>query len=515
MGPGSGKTQIAKLRIEAELARSPSKKIWFSAPSVVLAHQQYRFLSRQLPAYQFKLITGHDNPEHWDFNLWGRALLNVQVIVSTPVILEQALNHVFVSLKDLSLLVIDEAHHCVGRASGKSTMINHYYPLLDSAPDQVPHILGLSASPITKKRTTEVLELEKNLNATCMSPIQQVEEYASFVNVAELVLLLPPPASRPTSTWLKALSVAVSSVDVEHDPLIAYLRLRNSPASKQKLENYIAKGRSPAIEELKKFYRSCEDTDKTLGSWACEMYIRISLIRVLKQAQSTPPINDLGTPRRPEDICFIAEALRPLAEQILAKQYAEPPQKALSAKVDELIRYLDREFESDLRILVFVKTRVTAWCLTEIINTHALLQIRYSAFCFVGVSNPNHGSVFDFANLRTQQDNLEAFRKGDLNVCVATSVLEEGVDVPAMNLVICFDERPNFRSFIQSRGRARKRGSRFVLFPEAIEKKQKWTTLEAEMQAECEKAHEALKSRHFIEDQEEEGGEVYRVEVTG
>jgi len=36
MSTGSGKTQVAKMRIEAELERSPGKRIWFTTPSVVL-----------------------------------------------------------------------------------------------------------------------------------------------------------------------------------------------------------------------------------------------------------------------------------------------------------------------------------------------------------------------------------------------------------------------------------------------------------------------------------------------
>src|ERR1700761_9528610 len=93
MATGSGKTQIAKLRIEAELERSPDKLVWFTAPSVVLAYQQYRCLSQQLPAYQFRLITGMDNAEYWTtLDIWNKVLHNIQVVVSTPAILEQALN---------------------------------------------------------------------------------------------------------------------------------------------------------------------------------------------------------------------------------------------------------------------------------------------------------------------------------------------------------------------------------------------------------------------------------------
>lgn len=50
-----------------------------------------------------------------------------------------------------------------------------------------------------------------------------------------------------------------------------------------------------------------------------------------------------------------------------------------------------------------------------------------------------------------------------VNVIIATSMLEEGLDVQACNLVIRFDPAPTVCSFIQSRGRARMQSSDFVL----------------------------------------------------
>lgn len=53
-----------------------------------------------------------------------------------------------------------------------------------------------------------------------------------------------------------------------------------------------------------------------------------------------------------------------------------------------------------------------------------------------------------------------------MNLLVATSVAEEGLDIRQCNVVIRFDLAKTILAYIQSRGRARKPGSDYILMVE-------------------------------------------------
>lgn len=60
---------------------------------------------------------------------------------------------------------------------------------------------------------------------------------------------------------------------------------------------------------------------------------------------------------------------------------------------------------------------------------------------------------------KRQTQIVNKFHKRELNLLVATQVVEEGLNVPACNLVIRLDSITSYPSFIQSLGRARKQGA--------------------------------------------------------
>lgn len=61
---------------------------------------------------------------------------------------------------------------------------------------------------------------------------------------------------------------------------------------------------------------------------------------------------------------------------------------------------------------------------------------------------------------------INRLRRGVINVVIATSVIEEGVDVQSCSFVVVFDQILSIKSYIQMKGRARQEKSKFFLFQE-------------------------------------------------
>ena len=86
-------------------------------------------------------------------------------------------------------------------------------------------------------------------------------------------------------------------------------------------------------------------------------------------------------------------------------------------------------------------------------------------------------------NLTHQLKIIDEFKQKKLNILISTSVAEEGFDMPECNLVISYNEIQNIQSFIQMRGRARKKGSKFIIMVPKHKKKQMKDRLEMFLKA--------------------------------
>lgn len=62
---------------------------------------------------------------------------------------------------------------------------------------------------------------------------------------------------------------------------------------------------------------------------------------------------------------------------------------------------------------------------------------------------------------------LRKFRAHETNLLIATSIVEEGVDIPKCNLVVRFDLPTEYRSYVQSKGRARAPVSNYIMLADS------------------------------------------------
>ncbi|KAJ4405537.1 Dicer-like protein 2 [Neurospora sp. IMI 360204] len=452
MDTGSGKTQVAVLRIARELEQS-DKRIWFLAPTVALARQQHQVLQSQIPSAKAILLCGKDGVDSWSEQaVWDAILLNVRIVVSTYQILSDANAHGFVGLDSLSLIVVDEAHNCNGSHPVSRLMTEAYLPA-KRAGLPVPSILGLTASPLMSNNLDDIEKLEQVLDAVCRTPTKHREELLAHANRPEMLVVSygdsEGPGAEPTPTDLMIrFREAYHGLDISKDPEVLFLKAQHTERARERLRQAFTKKDTVAHKEMRGVYNRAVLLCREVGPWAADYYLSRAISQMLAELECEPPAH----------FRYIGEALGSIPIPAISE---EPNQ--LSPKVQTLLQVL-ASHEQDPVGIVFAQERVMVSIVTHVISTHPLTKDRYRTASMIGTARVP-GKTKNYKDMTKKEDmtSLEGFREGRFNLLVATSVLEEGIDVPICNLVICFDEPLNIKSFIQRRGRARMGSSTLYL----------------------------------------------------
>lgn len=518
MDTGSGKTHVAIFRILAELERSnPTKLVWFMSPSVALSQQQYQVLSETLPEYMVKTLLGRDGIDKWrDQRLWDAVLTNVRVVVGTPAVLEQALTHGFVHMSRLSLLVFDEAHRCI-KGGPMNTIMANFYHVAKNRGESTPHILGLTASPVMSAKPGDLEQIEWNLDAKAITPKRHRSELELYVHPPEITCVQyssdTTAGEHTFSSMCSALNHAVRSYDLSTDPYIVELVDLGDERSKRALETQAEKPNTFVYKQLKALRQRSNALLEQLGPTAADWYIQRCIERFRQSIQvDTPVLLDVAEKER-KHLANIFENLSPSSSN-------ETGRYIVTDKVSSLINMLKQHVSPSLRGLIFVEQRAAVHALAHLLRQEPSINEWFSIGTFVGLSNIyNKTPVADLAAAKDQQQDLIGFRDGTLNLMIATNVLEEGIDVTACNLIICFDPPKNLVSFVQRRGRARQRDSKYVVFLGTDEFKadpSKWQYLEAKMKQAYMDELRALPGSEPEEDDENDlESKVYRIDSTG
>ncbi|KAJ5471839.1 hypothetical protein N7539_008782 [Penicillium diatomitis] len=404
-----------------------------------------------MPAVSMRALTGDDGVDCWSNQaIWNRALEGMKVVISTHAVLADALTHGFIKLNQLALIVFDEAHHCMKSHPGNRIMRDFYHKA-KSENVAVPSILGLTAAvDVTKIRYAEsysgsghltndfIRQLEQNLDASCRAPLVEQQELTAYDSQRNFTKI--------AYTQIQDDSVNLPSSLHKLGILIEALKEQN--------------GRTVPTDLLK-IPRKAHAIWAQLGIWALRHYINIKIPYVSHYiAVHEECLSDRGAD--PESTALIACLRSDIEGHVL--HLVEPGN--ISNKVEALISFLLEKFSPDFSGIIFVRERITATADSE---------------------SWAKNDAWSFEKTETV---VSHFRSGLKNLIIATSVLEEGIDIPACRLVISFDSADNMIAFIQRRGRARHRVSEFALMEaigvESISMRSKlWGELEKQLQGIC------------------------------
>lgn len=445
-----GKTIVAVLVASDRLEKVKNSKILILSPSKPLAIQ-HESSFKEFLTVPCTSITGavktDERVKRWEES---------QVISATPQTVESDLLNGRYSLKDVSLIVFDECHHAVGSYS---------YVYLASRyvkESKFNLVLGLTASPGSDK--SKIKEVCENLfiqNIVVKSEDDDdVRPYFNPVKIdwvkvkmSEELEKIKESVNKALKIRLKGLknmgvikTVSVSKVDI--------LKARG------RVQNRIGRSANPpkecfqAISVLSAVINIQHSLEliETQGVSTFNKYISRLRKKKTKAAKSLLLDDNFGRAVR---LAFDAERngwehpkLRKLTNILKKELSVDSKQTKLQST-----RYVKNIDENSSKIIVFTQYRDT---LEMIHNKLEKEGIKSAKFFGQAAKDGEKGLT-----QKEQKNIIKSFKKGEFDVLISTSVAEEGIDIPAVDLVILYEPVPSEVRMIQRRGRTgRKRTGR-------------------------------------------------------
>ncbi|PVG02206.1 hypothetical protein CPB86DRAFT_614430 [Serendipita vermifera] len=465
---GTGKTLISamvirsrmpleKMKYDGDPTPSNKRVALFLVPKVPLVEQQRAFLESNT-GLKIRGYTGAMGVDYWDRTAWIAEFMACDVLVMTPQIFLNILRHAHWNMNQVSMIVFDEVHNCKGRSPEAQIMVDHYHTL-DPTRER-PKILGLTASPIfnVKNPADALQKIERLTDSKVFVVKTKVDELVRFTFQAEDKIIDYP---RTPSVF----------------PLYAKPSLWQDLHDKRLLPNdLLFPHKASSFGGIDtKWYRELlaryESSLSALGPFAADVFLLVHMTSNLHSIDENLPPDYPDTPDKYRKIRTTMKRTREVLtrhQERLATDGAIIPNEWLSPKMIALKDLLSKQDPKTLRGMVFVQERQFATTISLILPRLGLSGVRSGPLVGHGqnvCSEPTKVGMKGMS-FRAQEHILEDFRKGNLNLLIATSVAEEGLDFPECSLVCRFDPPKTLPQYIQSRGRARKENSSFVILLE-------------------------------------------------
>lgn len=382
------------------------------------------------------VLTGESDPDERG-RLWRRA----KFVFATPQAVLNDAREGRVDFRDVVLLVFDEAQRSVSDYA--YTRVARIYR--DQA--WAPLILGLTASPGGSRERVE--EIEKNLFIERVEARSEedrgVSPYVSPVSIESVPITLPER--------YRALLGALEPLFAERTKALAeggflpsgrpsktaLLRARGPMVSRLKASGEGAGGRTSRLLVDQAQAVTIMHAVETLGTQGVQ-----TLLKYLRRLRAAPTP---ATSALLEDPRWVS--IEKAGARLASRGYP---------KLDALVRVVKGELASraDSRVIVFAQYRDTIDVIVETLRASKVEGAR-----FVGQKRKKGDRGM---SQRTQSEVLERFRAGRFRVLVSSSIGEEGIDVPDVDLVVFYEAIPSEIRSIQRRGRTgRTRPGRVVV----------------------------------------------------
>ncbi len=435
---GLGKTVIALLVIASRLYNKKGKAL-FLAPTKPLVEQHTEFLRRTLKVPKDEIISmSGEVPPEKRIQLWRRA----KVVVSTPQVIENDLIAGRISLEDVVHITFDEAHRAVGNYSYVFIAKTYFRQAKE------PLVRGLTASPgIDMERGREVVEnlgIDEIEVRTEFDP--DVRPYIHERKIEWVKVDMPKELKEVREAFKKCLEIKFKRLEGLGIAVRGDMTKRELLALQETLQSEAVENRDQRLfeaisilAEILKIQHGIELIE-TQGLNALKHYLKRLVMEAKSRGGSKASKNIVSDPM------FRMAILKALKCEV-----DHPKLEKLKEVVRDQLRR-----KPDSRIIVFTNFRDTAEVVARELRRMGVMAVR-----FVGQANRADDKGM---RQREQIEILESFRRGDVKVLVATSVGEEGLDIPETDLVVFYEAIPSEIRAIQRKGRTgRARKGRIVV----------------------------------------------------
>ncbi len=428
---GTGKTLISIIVTMEIMKKNPLKKVLFLAPTRPLAEQQLKSFQKNLGELYagMTLFTGTVKPEKRK-ELWNKN----EIIFSTPQCIANDIKKGLYNLKNLGLLIEDEAHRCVKNYDYNFIAQKAKHDAKDA------RIIGLTASPGSDSQ--KIKDICKNLSITEVelrtrdSP--DVLPYLQELEFEKVETELPKEFLEAKAMLNEIFQGYIESLR-KNNLVFGNVTKFSIIELQRKLMSQIQRG-------YKNFasYKAVSD---------CSMAIKIAHALELLETQTLG-----GTHSYLKELYNQAEKKqskgveRLVNKQIFNATFSMIHQLVLQGeehpKIKEIIKIVKKEYDknSSSKIIIFAQFRETAQTISD--NLNRLKNINSKTF--IGQAKKQTSSGL---SQKEQKEIINEFSQGKINVIVSTSIGEEGLDIPEVDTVIFYEPTSSAIRSIQRRGR--------------------------------------------------------------